>query len=168
MTNASTTVEFTSSVTGSRLMEAVQAVAERGSNTRFASEKAFDDGYTFKVGQTSGYPYLQVVVGASSDDLTIRPDQHYQSCVVRNTSWPNNTYMVGYEDEAVVQGVQEFAASLKSEINGGEDAKDSPWPQSVMICAICQHILWRGMDQGWNCPTHGKNPPTHKQKVVPA
>lgn len=172
MVSASKTVEFKSPISGSRLIEAVKAIIDSGEDreTRFISNRGYEDGDYFIIGQHSMETISQFIVTVSLEEKRIRPEASYVSCAVQHHLWPYAYYPLGYGDfEAyVISNVQKFADRLEKEIAGGDTDTAKTWPQSVNVCALCHRILSRSFDEAYHCTTHGKNPPVHSIAVQPA
>ncbi|HYG84488.1 MAG TPA: hypothetical protein VD907_06460 [Verrucomicrobiae bacterium] len=165
---AKLTVRLPRTTTGSELMSAVKAVAEQ--RARFYSSQSFDDGDIYQIGQRSSDPVSQIMVAPSREEQFIRLEMSYDTVVVMNHKWPvGETRMVDYEDwnSAEIETVRQFADALTRHLSGTTEEKlSSVWPQEVVVCALCGHIVTRDFDR-LNCPTDGKNPPTRTVMVAP-
>lgn len=161
------TVEFPRPIKGSELIGSVKTLIGEGEGKSFVHEQHFDNGDVFVIGQYSGYPYDHILVAVSRESDGIRPDEIYTKVEVMDTSWPGSVYLVGYEYDAPIHAVCEFAEKLKSHFDDSSDTSEtSIWPQEVKVCAICEKIVWRGGFEDFYCGTDGKNPPTKVVKVT--
>lgn len=96
-------------VTGQQIIDAVKAIAGQGAHV----ERDYVDGENvFIVGQSSAYPYKQLIVLADGDQR-INPAKTYGAVTVMEHKWGGIIYPVGYNHEDVINAVKDFAQKLR-------------------------------------------------------
>jgi hypothetical protein len=158
-------------IKGSDLIKVVKEfIANRQGDQRilvFMSNRLFDNGDMYRIGQRSGYPYEHLVV-EPSDDLGIRPEKFYTDILVKDHDWGGNVYAVGYSSDTVIKAVRTFAEDLEYTLKHVPITEQTwAWPQEVTVCVICNRIVQPFGVNATMCRSDGKNPPTTKIKVVP-
>jgi len=98
-------------VKGQDLIDAVKKVADKP-----VVNKDYQDGhYLFVLGQTSKYPYKQLIVKVEGDD-GVDPEKVYDQFSICEHEWDGDVFLVGYGPKSVINAVQKFAMELQSEL----------------------------------------------------
>ena len=112
---ARASARFGNAATVAQIEAAAGAVCE-SNRAHLVAERRYDDGDVLVLGQTSRYPFQQLII-TTPDGGPLRHDATYSEVKVASHKWPGPVYLVGYGDEQVIAAVKEFTAALQAKLS---------------------------------------------------
>jgi hypothetical protein len=138
------TVHFDRPIKGSDLVEASRAACNEPPDPnvpgghRFHQDRTYNDGYRYRIGQTSSHPARNLLVTPNDTDDFFRPDQFYDSAVVSRHDHPGTRFAVRVHLEQEIAAVEDFTERLSRHLPAGlqENAGRSRDPYAPAAGAV--------------------------------